>query len=146
MFDFGWDQIALLTLVLAITAVAVVRHIRRPAIVRRIYAIQDELTRMAEQRGLSQDAEALARIELLYAEAARLLWQVGIDFHGALREIERKHTERRAVCRRLLEINEAFHRLALDPVDSEVVRREGELYGEAVCLLRQLDLELSGRM
>jgi hypothetical protein len=52
-------------------------------------------------------------------------------------------TGRRAVYRRLLEINEAFHRLALDPVDSEVVRREGELYGEAVCLLQQLDLDPS---
>ena len=143
MFDPGWDQIPWIIGVLLIGAHIVWRAIRRPAVVRRIYAIHDELKRIAEQRNLSQDAEALARQELLYAEVDRLLWQVGIDFRGGLREIERKEAARRAACRRLLEINEVFHRLVSEPVDSEVVQREDELYDESVRLLRQLDLEPS---
>ena len=110
MLGLDWSQIALLVLVLAIAAETIVRLIRRPAMVRRIYAIHDELKEMARQHDSANDNEALVREELLTAEAERVLFQVGIDFRAALRQIESQAEERRAICSRLLEINDEFCR------------------------------------
>ena len=143
MIGLDWSQIALLALVLAIAAETIVRLIRRPAMVRRIYAIHHELKELAQQHDSANVNEALVREELLIAEVERLLLQVGIDYQAALRQIDVQAEERRVICRRLLEINDEFCRPTLGPDNADTRRQENKLYSEAARLLWQLDLEPS---
>ena len=122
------------------------RAFHRGRVVRRLYKIYDTVQVLSEKRqtGTATFWER-CREERMYAEAERLLWYVGIDFRGALEEIQQKDEERRRrseIAGRLLEINSEFRAIAdgtLYPDDDlEAIRRQDELYDEAEELLPQL--------